>query len=217
MGVFTMEPFMKSHQYNFIKSQIKILLNGHATSSDQSVRNALKEMVKAKVFNQFTGISDEQKQLLNPIHAIENKLQADAFLSQLQPYVIPFQPGTEQTIKKLFPKAKKGKVPALENIDWKEISYVSWDDKGTERRYIVASHHQNLVGLQGTFTAVNQKGLCSLCNRFEEIGMFVVEVKRSSDGSYVKRGNYICQDSQTCNQNITTLDNLDDFIEHLRK
>lgn len=212
-----MEPFMKSYQYNFIKAQIKIVLNGYATSSDRNVRSALRDMAKEKVFNQFAGLSEEQRELLNTINSIENKGQGDEFLSQLEPCVIPFQPGTEQTIKKLFPKAKKLKVPLLETIDMKELSYLSWDEKGSDKRFIVAYHHENLVGLQGTFTAVHKKGLCSLCNRFEEIGMFVLEVKGSAVGTYLKRGNYICQDSQKCNQNITTMDKLHDFIEHLKK
>jgi hypothetical protein len=212
-----MEPFMKSHQYNFIKAQTKIVLNGYATSSDRNVRSALRDMAKEKVFKQFAGLSEEQRELLNTICSIENKGQRDEFLSQLEPCVIPFQPGTEQTIKKLFPKAKKLKVPLLEMIDMKELTYLSWDEKGSDKRYIVAYHHENLVGLQGTFTAVHKKGLCSLCNRIEEIGMFVLEVKGSAEGTYLKRGNYICQDSQKCNQNITTLDKLHDFIEHLKK
>lgn len=210
-----MEPFMISHQYHFIKAQTKILLNGHATSSDRNVRNALRDMAREKVLKQFTALTEEQEQLLAPIHGIENKLQADAFLTQLQPYVIPFQAGSEQTIKKLFPKAKKLKVPVLADLDLTELSYLSWDDKGSDKRYILTYHQDRLVGLHGTFTPIHQKGLCSLCNRLEEIGMFVLEVKGSAEGTYVRRGNYICQDSQKCNQNIITLEKLHDFTLHL--
>ena len=41
-------------------------------------------------------------------------------------------------IKKLFPKAKKLKLPDMEEIDMKEISYLSWIDKGSSRKFIIA-------------------------------------------------------------------------------
>lgn len=40
----------------------------------------------------------------------------------------------------------------------------------------------------------------------------MIEVKGPQQGTFVKRGNYICQDPQACNKNITTLDQLHDFI-----
>ena len=41
-------------------------------------------------------------------------------------------------IKKLFPKAKKLKLPDMEEMDMKEISYLSWIDKGSSRKFIIA-------------------------------------------------------------------------------
>ncbi|WP_028401722.1 FusB/FusC family EF-G-binding protein [Ectobacillus panaciterrae] len=207
-----MEPFIRSDQYNFIKAQTQILINGHSTTNDMDVLHALKDIAKEKVLDLFMDMSDEKKQFIDPILNIKDKTNAEEFLSQLKPYVIPFKEVTEQTIRKLFPKAKKLKIPSLENIDLKEISYLCWDDKGSNKKYIVAQHHNKLIGLQGTFTSINQKGICALCNRFEEIGMFISEAKGSVQGTFIKRGNHICQDSQKCNQNLITLDKLNDFI-----
>jgi hypothetical protein len=210
-----MEPFIRNDQYNFIKAQTQILINGHSTTNDIGVLRALKEISKEKVFNLFMTMSDEQKQLIDPFHNIKDQSNAEEFLLQLKPFVIPFKVVTEQTLKKLFPKAKKLKISAIEDIDLKEISYLSWEDKGSNKRYIIAQKNNKLIGLQGTFTSINNKGICALCHKFEEMGMFMSEIKGQIQGTFIKRGNHICQDSQKCNQNITTLDKLNDFIERL--
>jgi hypothetical protein len=212
-----MEPFMLSDQYNFVRLQTQHLVNGHATVNDSGVLDALKALVKEKVFNMFEELNEEQMELLDPIVAIEEKAQAEAFLEKLNPYVIPFKTVSEQTVKKLFPKAKKLKLPDMESINFKELSYFGWDDKGSNKKYIIAPRDNKLVGLHGAFRSSNKKGICALCNRHEEVGMFMAEVKASSDGTYTKRGNYICCDSWACNRNITNRGKLDDFIELLKK
>ncbi|MFD0771336.1 FusB/FusC family EF-G-binding protein [Bacillus sp. CGMCC 1.60114] len=212
-----MEAFIRSDQYNFIKSQAYILVNGHATANDRGVIAALKSLAIEKVLHAFENLTDEQKELIDMILTVENKEGAESFLFKLTPYVIPFQEVTQQTLKKLFPKAKKLKLPAMEEINMKETSYLSWIDKGTNRKFIITRNNNKLVGIQGTFQSINKKGICALCHRHEELGMFLVEIKGDVQGTFVKKGNYICQDSIVCNQNMTSLDKLYDFIERLRK
>ncbi|HZG72547.1 MAG TPA: FusB/FusC family EF-G-binding protein [Chondromyces sp.] len=212
-----MEAFIRSEQYNFIKAQTQILINGHSTINEESVLAALKSMAEEKVLQLFPNSSEEQQQLLHPIVYIEEKAQAEKFLLKLKPYVIPFKEVTEQTIKKLFPKVKKLKVPSLEEMDRREISYVGWNDRGSNKKYIIALYENKLIGLQGTFQTNHQKGICAICNGYEEVGMFLSEGKGAEKGTFIKRGNYICQDSQICNQNLTTLDKLNNFIELLRR
>ncbi|MGG1660112.1 FusB/FusC family EF-G-binding protein [Brevibacillus sp. NRS-1366] len=211
-----MEPFIKSHHYNFIRAQAQILINGHANSSDTAVLNALKDIAKEKVFHLFNELSDEQKELLTPIQTIENKADKKKFLAEIYPFVIPFREVTEQTLKKLFPKVKKLKVPKLETLDWKEMSYLGWIDEGSNKKYIVTYLENKLIGIHGTFTSINQKGVCALCNGYEELGMFIAEVKGSGDGTFLKKGNYICEDSQQCNRNITAVDKLHDFVLRIK-
>lgn len=207
-----MNPFMKSYQYNYIKAQTKILLNGLSASSDASVHRARKDIAKENVARLFPAMNEEQQQLLYPIAELAESADVKRFLTQLQPFVIPFPVVTDQTLKKLFPKAKKLKAPSVKDSNLQEHSYVSWQDDGTQKKYLIAEYQGKLVGFHGAFTLMNQKGMCALCNRIEEIGMFISEIKSSGDGAYIKRGNYICQNSQICNQNITTLDKLGDFV-----
>ena len=212
-----MEAFIRSDQYNFIKSQTHILAHGHATANDRGVIAALKSLAIEKVLHVFENLTDAQKKIIDTILAVENRENAEAFLLQLNPYVIPFQEITPQALKKIFPKAKKLKLPEIEEINMKEMSYLGWIDKGTGRKFIVAKAKNKFVGLQGTFQSINKKGICSLCHGHEEVGMFLVEIKGDVPGTFVKKGNYICKDSIVCNQNMTSLDKLHDFIERLRK
>nr|WP_251025940.1 FusB/FusC family EF-G-binding protein [Bacillus sp. ISL-47] len=210
------EAFIRNDQYNFIKSQAQVLINGHASVNDTGVLNALKSLSADKIFGLFEELNEDQKRLLNPVIEIKEREQAEAFLAEIKGYVIPFKPITDQSIKKLFPKAKKLKMPELEDIDFREISYLGWNDNGTNRKYIISQQNDKLSGLHGTFKPVSKKGICAICNKFEEIGMFLSETKGSQLGTYTKRGNYICQDSQKCNDNLISLEQLNDFVGWLK-
>ncbi|MGE6400291.1 FusB/FusC family EF-G-binding protein [Bacillus cereus] len=212
-----MEAFIRSDQYNFIKSQAYILANGHATANDRGVIAALKSLAIEKVLHVFGNLTTEQKELIDTVITVENREDAESFLLKINPYVIPFQEVTAQTLKKLFPKAKKLKLPDMEEINMKETSYLSWIDKGTSRKFIIAKNNNKFVGLQGTFQSINKKSICSLCHGHEEVGMFLVEIKGKIPGTFVKKGNYICKDGVACNHNMKSLDKLQDFIERLKK
>ncbi|MFD2368696.1 FusB/FusC family EF-G-binding protein [Brevibacillus sp. GCM10020057] len=212
-----MQPFMKSYHFHYIKAQTKVLLNGLSSSSDPNVQRARKEIAIENVSRLFPEMSEEQRRLLHAIADVREQMDAKQYLAELEPYVIPFPAITGQMLKKLFPKAKKLKPPAAGDLNLHEASYVSWHDDGTQKKYIVVDFQGNLVGFAGTFTSMNQKGMCALCNRFEEIGMFIAEIKSAGDGTYVKRGNYICQDSHACNRNITSTDKLDEFVLMMRQ
>lgn len=212
-----MEAFLRSDQYNFIKSQAYILANGHASANDKGVIAALKSLTMEKVEAALGTMTDQQRQLIDMLLTVENREEAELFLLKLTPYVVPFQDISQQTLKKLFPKAKKLRLPDMEEMNMQETSYLSWIDKGTNRKYMIARHGNKLVGLHGTFQSINKKGICALCNKHEDVGMFLYEKKGEVLGTFVKRGNYICQNSVVCNQNITSLEKLHDFIEWLRK
>lgn len=214
-----MEPFIRSDQFLFIKYQLKQLINGHASVNDNKVLNALKLLVQEKVHDLFPNLTEEQAYILSPISEIKDATNAEAYLLLLKPHVIPFRRITEDTIKKLFPKAKKLKVPQLERIDFQELTYLGWLDSGSNKKYIVTEYQNKLIGIQGSVANTSQKGICMICNRHEQVRMFLSEVKgsRSADGTFKKRGNYICQDSETCNQNLISRDKLEDFIKLLRQ
>ncbi|MFE8700495.1 FusB/FusC family EF-G-binding protein [Cytobacillus sp. FJAT-54145] len=207
-----MEPFIRNEQYNFINAQIKNQINGHLSVNDIDVLNALKSLTKEKVLNLFSELSTEQKRLLSEIIQVKDKAGAEEYLSTIHPYVIPFKQVSEQTIKKLFPKVKKMRLPSIEELDFKALSYLGWNDKGTNRKYIIVPHENKLIGIQGKFNHSSHKGICTICNKHEEVGLFTSEKKGAVLGTFIQRGNYICEDSQTCNKNIMNLEKLNDFV-----
>lgn len=56
-----MEAFIRSDQYNFIKSQTHILAHGHATANDRGVIAALKSLAIEKVLHVFENLTDATK------------------------------------------------------------------------------------------------------------------------------------------------------------
>lgn len=206
-----MEPFIRVDQYNFIKLQVRNLVNGHSTSNDDGVRNTIKSMAVERVLALFPDMTEEQVQLLEPISEIDDKEKAEHFLLPLKQYVIPFN-YTEARVAKLFPKVKKLKAPTVKDLDLQKICYLSWMDYSTNKKFIVMNSNGKQIGVYGSFEPISQKGICMICNGYEEVGLFLTEKKGQVQGTYSKKGNYICKDSETCNQNITSLDYLEGFI-----
>ncbi|WP_246145588.1 FusB/FusC family EF-G-binding protein [Bacillus rubiinfantis] len=207
--------FIRVDQYNFIKAQTQYLLNGYGTTNDIRVLDALKSLTQEKIINLFPQINEEQSELLKPIINVRDQASAEIFLQQVKPYVIPFRTVEQQAIKKLFPKVKKLKVPSLEKVELQETSYLAWDDTGTNKRYIILHYDNKIKGFQGTFKISYKQGVCSLCNRHGQVGLFSIEKKGSTQDSYINRGNYICEDSRKCNQQITSQEKLFEFFESL--
>jgi len=205
-----MEPFIRVDQY--IKGQLKTIVNGYATANDENVIHILKNLVFERIMEQFTQMSEDRKQIFASVLQVKDKESMQKFISQVKPFVIPFKV-SEQGIKKLFPKVKKLKVPTLEDLDFREISYLSWLDSHSNKKYIVFYRKGNLSGIDGTFQLANKKGICTICNKHEIVGMFLVKEKGSILGTYKNRGNYICQDSQTGNGNLMNVDRLYNFVD----
>ncbi|HLO12924.1 MAG TPA: FusB/FusC family EF-G-binding protein, partial [Pseudoneobacillus sp.] len=119
-------------------------------------------------------------------------------------------------VKKLFPKAKKLRLPDLHDMDLKEVTFLGWNDKGTNKKYIIANQPNGFIGLEGSFTPASKKGICTLCSKHSNVGLFMSETKGTVQGTYTRRGNYICQDSMKCNENIISLEKLEGFVELLK-
>ncbi|WP_252183668.1 FusB/FusC family EF-G-binding protein [Rossellomorea vietnamensis] len=211
-----MKPFIRNDQFNFIKAQTKVLINGHVNANDPGVMKALKAVTLEKVLSLVPAPSEKEHDLLSSIVFIKDKQDAEVYLAKLKPFVIPFREVSDKTLQKLFPKVKKLKLPDLENVDLREVTYLGWNDIGQERKYLVTEDNGKLSGMRGTFKNHSQKGVCTICNSIREIGMFITESKAAANGTYRNRGNYICQDSQACNRSLQSEEKLTAFIQHLQ-
>lgn len=210
------EAFIRNDQFNFIRNQAKILVNGKATSNDREVVDVLRHLAQEKVSDLFPAATEEQAALLQRLTDIADQAQVDAYLEQLEHYLVPFKQVSPAGLKKLFPKAKKLKGPKLESLDFTRTSYLGWIES-SNAMYLVTEQDGQLQGIHGSFTRSSKQGICTVCNCHSEVGMFIAKMKGSTQDQFIKRGNYICQDSETCNERIDTLERLDEFVGRLQK
>ncbi|MGI8316252.1 FusB/FusC family EF-G-binding protein [Halobacillus mangrovi] len=211
-----MEAFIRSDQYNYIQDQTRNLVQGHTTTNDAAVTQALKSLTLEKVLECFDHLTENQKSLLQQVECIKDETEAIFFLSRIKQHIIPFPKLDEKEIKDLFPKVKKLKIPDINHINWNELSYLSWNDHGSNRKYLIHFKQGEYYSLRGSFTPSAQKGICTICNEYEHVGMFTATLKGGPSDNRVRRGNYICQDSQSCNQNLKSLKSLDSFIQLMK-
>ncbi len=208
--------FIRNDQYNFIKNQTNILLTAQTSTNDAEVLSVLRHLAHEKVQKLFPSLTEAQKKTLHPLIRVKEANDAETFLEQLQSYLIPFESVTDQSLKKLFPKAKKLKGPKFENINVHRTSYLAWTES-SNLMYVIAEKNSQLIGVEGSFTRSHKQGICTICNCHNKIGLFIAKTKNSGQDQFVKRGNYICQDTTTCNSNIKTLDLLNRFIGQFQK
>ena len=208
--------FMTPEQFQLVKKQAKKIVNTYTTTNDQKVIQAIQALVQEEINEQLTFQDIEQQLVLQPIFEIKSKDQLEQFLTDIKQYVEPFKQPTEAELKKLFPKEKKLKLPKLESYDWQEISYLSWFDAGTNRKYIVYREEGALKGVRGTFSNSAKAGICTVCNQHSKVGMLLVSKKGTDLGTYTKRGNYICEDSDSCNGALSDLSKFTDFVNNLK-
>ncbi|CAI9394122.1 FusB/FusC family EF-G-binding protein [Niallia sp. Sow4_A1] len=209
------EPFIKNEQLNFIKKQIAIIKDSMNKSLPKTVLVAVIELAHAKVLELFPQASSEQQALLD-ISKWKTKNEYDQYIEGLTAYVLPFPKLTEQQLKKLFPKQKKLKLPDLTTIDHHKLTYLSWTDGKSNRKFIIYDLEGQLVGMEGKMTATNKKNICSFCNSFGEVAYFstITKDKKPKNADYYKAiGNFICTDSSECNRNIDNTAYLQEFFQ----
>lgn len=210
------DPFIRNHQYNFIRNQADSLLKTLRSVADPTIQEAVRAGAQAKVAELFTGLTDYRRALLESIAVMKTADDFQSYLKALEPYRAAFPWITEEQLRKLFPKNKKLKLPDLAQIDLRCVSYLSWTDIQANRMFLVYYEDGQFVGVEGRFTATNKKSYCFACNRYEELALFsAVTRKRPADASsdyYKSVGNYVCLNGRECNKNITDMASLEKFI-----
>ena len=91
-------------------------------------------------------------------------------------------------------------------MDFQEICYLAWDDPGTHRKYVLLEQDDKLKSIKGTFSNDTIRGICAICNRHSDVGLFTTSVKGQTVGTFTNYSNYICADSQTCNRHVTDIE-----------
>ncbi|MBC1606522.1 FusB/FusC family EF-G-binding protein [Listeria welshimeri] len=213
-----MKEFIEPYQYNFIKYQLANVSRAYRSANDTSTLKALKSLTEEKINELFpANVLEDHKELFSELHTITSTKEAEPFLEDLKDYVIPFVSPSDVKLKKIFAKTKKLKIPTWSKLDLRDYTFYGWNDIAQQRKYIVTYEDENLVGVQGTISNEIQKGVCTICHTHSKVSLFMAKTKSASDGIYTTNGNYICHDSDVCNQQIKDRETLDEFIEVVKK
>ncbi len=208
------EKFIKNEQLNLIKRQIALIKDSTKKNVPPTVLAAVIELANAKVLDLFPNAGLDQQELLD-LSRLKTDDEYEQYIRRLSAFLLPFPQITAQQLKKMFPKKKKLKLPDVSNIDHSQLTYLSWDDIGSNKKFIVCELDGKMVGIEGEFTPTSKKNLCSFCNCFGEVVYFstVTKAKKAKNPDYYKAiGNLICADSSECNKKITNVEYLTTFL-----
>ncbi|WP_284035727.1 FusB/FusC family EF-G-binding protein [Neobacillus sp. 114] len=209
------EKFIKNEQLNYIKKQIAVIRDSTKKNVPQNVLAAVIDLANAKISDLFPNATLEQQEMLD-LSRLKTDKEYEQYIQHLSDYLLPFPKITEQQLKKMFPKQKKLKMPDLSNIDHSQLTYLSWNDLRSNKKFIVYELEGKMVGIECEFAPTSKKNLCSFCNCFGEVAYFstVTKAKKSKNPDYYKSiGNLICADSRECNKNITDVEYLTTFLK----
>ncbi|WP_405158822.1 FusB/FusC family EF-G-binding protein [Paenibacillus sp. FSL H8-0283] len=205
-------PFIQNHQFNYIQKQADFLLKTLRSVVDPKVLETVRYTVGTNAVSIFDELTSEQKQLLEQLSTYETAHELQTHLNQLESYLIPYPQVSAKQIQKLFPKAKKLKVPDLELVDYARTTYLRWTDIATSRLFIVYPYEGRFLGIEGRITPTNKKGYCMFCHRHQELGFFNVKTKAHSPDNFSSIAQYVCMDNTACNHSITDITMLEKFL-----
>lgn len=216
-----MEQYIEPYQYFFIKRETEQLLNVYHSVNDPKTVETVQTLAKENIFEILLQ-EEEAKNAIEPFlnQMMDNRLkkeQADAMLAELKTRVVPFNQPTKVQVEKIFRKVKKLKHPDWQIMDLKEHTYIGWNDPGSQKKYILYYQDDQLKGVHGTLSPTILKGICAICQKTSQVSMFLSTTKSGSDGTYTKKGNYICHDSEQCNRQLVKLASFYEFTEIVKK
>lgn len=209
------EKFIKNEQMNFIKKQIALIKDSARKNVPANVLAAVIDLANAKIMELFPNASAAQKEMLD-LSKLRTDDEYEQYIERLSEYLVPFPRITEQQLKKMFPKNKKLKLPDLTQIDHSQLTYLSWNDIRSNKKFIVYELDGKMVGIESQYIPTSKKNICSICNHFGEVAYFstVTKAKKAKNPDYYKSvGNFICADSNECNKKITNVEYLTAFLK----
>ncbi|MGL9730936.1 FusB/FusC family EF-G-binding protein [Enterococcus sp. DIV0756] len=205
------------YEYWYCKQQVSELVSAYHSVNDKQTVVTLQTLIQGKT-EEFFG--------RNPLLAayweqfMNTALTRDKFeklFEEMKQFVIPMAIPSTKQIEKSFRKVKKMHYPDMEAKDFRELSYLGWNDSGTNRKYLIRKIDGRFTGAYGSFSTDVQKGHCAICNQISTVAFFLATTKSAGDGTYTKKGNYICTDSDQCNRQLTQVETLDRFWETVTK
>lgn len=208
---------IEPYEYWYCKQQISELVSAYHSVNDKLTLSTLQSLIKGKTENVFGRdplLEDYWSQFLDTSLTRE---KFEKLFEEMKRFVIPMDIPSSKQIDKSFRKVKKMQYPEMPMIDFRELSFLGWNDSGTNRKYLIRKIDGRFTGVYGSFSTDIQKGHCAICNQIGTVAFFLATTKSSGDGTYTKKGNYICTDSNQCNRQTTQLETLERFWKTVTK
>ncbi|MBF8808308.1 MAG: FusB/FusC family EF-G-binding protein [Enterococcus lacertideformus] len=214
-----MEKTIKPYQFYFMKREVEHLLSVYHSVNDPKIVETVQALTAEKINKLFAHPSQSIHLFLeNVLDSSLKKEKAERLLDELKEAVVPFEQPTKVQIDKLFRKVKKLKYPDWNHLDLRTFTYIGWNDSGSQKKFIIYYDEQNkLRGISGTLSPTITKGICTICKKTSNVSLFLATTKSNFDGTYTKRGNYICHDSEYCNHQLVQLAPFYKFTELVKK
>ncbi|MFI3886842.1 elongation factor G-binding protein [Streptococcus parauberis] len=207
---------LKVYEFNQIKGLIKELINYYKTNDYLNYALLIKETLLEIGAILIEHEIDSQMFMTNLADKRISRRQVDNLLEDLKVRVEPFTIPSNKEITKLLRKVKKLKVPDFETYDKKEIIYLAWNEQSSNRKYVLYEDNNKSAAFYGDLSTDKVKDFCKICKEETETSLFLLKSKTSGDGTYTKKGDYICRDSAICNQNLKNIDDFYDFVNHMK-
>lgn len=208
------EKFIKNEHANFIKKQIALIKDSKKKNVPPAVLAAVIDLANAKILELIPKVSVDQQEILD-LSRLQTDDEYEQYIQRLSKFLIPFPEITEPQLKKMFSKNKKLKLPDLSRIDYSQLTYLSWDDLGSNKKFIVYELNEKIVGIDCRVTPTSKNNICSFCRCSGKVVFFstVTKAKKANNPDYYKSiGNFICADSSECNKKITNVEYVTTFL-----
>lgn len=202
---------IQPHEYGYCKQQISELVAAYHSVNDQQTIETLQTLIKSKTADIFSRDSALEIYWEQFLHTSLTRDKFEKLFNELKAFVVPMNIPTTKQIDKCFRKVKKMQYPDLMVTVFTELSYLGWNDSGTNRKYLMRQIDGRFSGIYGSFSPEVQKGHCAICNQISTVSFFLATTKSAGDGTYTKKGNYICTDSNQCNRQLTQLETFNRF------
>ncbi|MDR0846162.1 MAG: FusB/FusC family EF-G-binding protein [Lactobacillales bacterium] len=207
---------LKPHEYWHLRNQCTLLVNAYHSVNDKRVHESLQVQTGENVRQLIPSNVYAEEALLYTMNKELSRARLANYFDGLLEHVEPFEKPSRKQLEKTFRKVKKLNEPEWDLTDLRENTYYGWNDAGSGRKYILARREGKLEGVYGTLATEVINGACAICKQIDGVSMFLATVKSGAEGTYTKRGNYICRDSQKCNQHLYSLDSLNEFLDNLK-
>lgn len=205
---------MKPFEFTVLKKAVNRLVEGYAANLDPVVLDVLKgdALVVAKQY-----LTADEPATTNFLFEVSNRHLTPELASQalatLNSQVEGFPQLDSETLDHLFKHQKRVVEPDWHTFDLKAQTYLGWNDIATQSKYMVAYHHHQLVGVNGVLMPGSHQGICAICKNMSRVSLFTATTVKNNLGNYQTNGNYICRDSRLCNQQLTSDEALNEFME----